>query len=78
MNYDQIRDRDFYEPSERPLVEDDFLALRDVLLNTDERLDIAISQIGLDPEDLSHADKRFIVEQAGLRFDKSTKRWVER
>lgn len=78
MCYDAKRDRDFYEPFERPIVEEDIEALRDVLLGTSEHLDIALSEIGLDPFDFDRNDKRFIIKTARIRFDKNLQCWVDR
>jgi len=76
--YDRRRDHEFAPPVERIIRQDDIEALADVLVDTDDSLSIGLSQVGIDPDEMSAGDRAYVVQalkDIGVRFNKHLSCW---
>jgi len=59
--------------------DEDIRELAEVLLGTEDSIEIGLSQVGIDPDDLSDKDIRQIkreLRDAGLKYDRDLNEWI--
>lgn len=76
---DRSRDREFYDPGDRFITFNQVEELADLLVGTDDSVELGLSQIGLDPDELSADDFEAVrsqLEEFGVQYDEENDCWA--